>query len=391
MDQHILNLADFDISRERGFLPKRDPDVILPFEFECWERIVRDMPSLLAAGKLRETLDALPVLDTRSLSEWKLERAMLLLSFFGHGYVWENWKRKPENHIPDGVSVPWARVASRLRRPPVLSYASYALHNWRRIDPAKPVELGNIALLVNFLGGMDEEWFILVHVEIEAEAGHAIAAIPELFDATSKRESEKVRRNLLTVAYSIQEMYETLLRMPQHCDPYIYYNRVRPYIHGWKNNPALPDGVVYKGVKRFKDTPQQFRGETGAQSSIIPTLDALLDVSHAQDPLRPYLDEMRAYMPTRHAKFIEEIQRRSRVRKYVQEAADSYPELKYAYNECLEWLSRFRAKHVEYARAYINRQAQKSSANPTAVGTGGTPFVPYLEKHRDETRAHKIL
>ena len=36
------------------------------------------------------------------------------------------------------------------------------------------------------------------------------------------------------------------------CDPYIYFNRVRPYIHGWKNNPALPQGLIYTGVNYFQ-------------------------------------------------------------------------------------------------------------------------------------------
>ncbi len=43
-------------------------------------------------------------------------------------------------------------------------------------------------------------------------------------------------------------MLETLRRMPEFCDPYVYFHRVRPYIHGWKDNPAVPDGVVHEGV-----------------------------------------------------------------------------------------------------------------------------------------------
>ena len=68
-------------------------------------------------------------------------------------------------------------------------------------------------------------------------------------------------------------------RMPEKCDPFIYYNRVRPYIFGWKNNPTTPEGVVYEGVEEYENTPQIFRGETGAQSSIVPMLDALLGVT----------------------------------------------------------------------------------------------------------------
>ena len=49
-----------------------------------------------------------------------------------------------------------------LARLPVLTYASFNLHNWRRIDPSLPIELGNTQRALNFLGGQDEEWFSAV-------------------------------------------------------------------------------------------------------------------------------------------------------------------------------------------------------------------------------------
>ena len=60
-----------------------------------------------------------------------------------------------------------------------------------------------------------------------------------------------------------------------------------------------------------------------------------------------------------------------------------------AYNLCLEGLEAFRSIHLQYAATYIHQQAQHGDANPNAVGTGGTPFMTYLKKHRDETGAHK--
>ncbi|TKB67253.1 MAG: hypothetical protein E8D47_05620 [Nitrospira sp.] len=39
-----------------------------------------------------------------------------------------------------------------------------------------------------------------------------------------------------------------------------------------------------------------------------------------------------------------------------------------------------------YVDSYIHRQHQSHSSNPTAVGTGGTPFMQYLQKHLDETK-----
>ena len=46
-----------------------------------------------------------------------------------------------------------------------------------RLDVSQPIALGNIVCLNNFLGGLDEEWFRLVHVEIEARASPALASI----------------------------------------------------------------------------------------------------------------------------------------------------------------------------------------------------------------------
>jgi indoleamine 2,3-dioxygenase len=127
--------------------------------------------------------------------------------------------------------------------------------------------------------------------------------------------------------------------MPERCDPYIYFHRVRPYIHGWKDNPALGAGLVYQGVAETRGEPQAFRGQTGAQSSIVPALDALLGIRHAQDPLRTYLDELHAYRPPAHRRFIDGVRAQSRLRFFV--AAAGHPALREAYNECVIRLARF--------------------------------------------------
>jgi len=188
----------------------------------------------------------------------------------------------------------------------------------------------------------------------------------------------------------LERMYQTLLRMPECCDPYIYYNRVRPYLHGWKDNPALPHGVTYQGVAEYAGQPQRFRGETGAQSSIVPTLDAALGITHKDDPLRPYLLEMRDYMPPEHRAFIAAVEAGPSIRNYVLEHRGERPSLRDAYNDCVRWTASFRSTHLEYAAAYIHQQSQRGRSNPTSVGTGGTPFLPYLKKHRDETAEHLI-
>ena len=175
-------------------------------------------------------------------------------------------------------------------------------------------------------------------------------------------------------------------------DPYMYYNRVRPYIHAWKNSPTLPQGLVYEGVTAYAGRPQQFRGETGAQSSIVPCLDAGLGVSHAPDPLTVYLQEMREYMPPQHRAFLRAIEQstdeknRPLLSAYIRDRRSDNPNLWRSYCTCVDLLAQFREIHIGYADSYIHRQHQIHASNPSAVGTGGTPFIAYLQKHLDETR-----
>jgi indoleamine 2,3-dioxygenase len=381
------SIAETAVSRDRGFLPDADPLTHLPGPFRAWEHAARDLPKLLVSDHLHRTIRNLPPFPLDALdSPRELERAMVLLSYLGHAYIWGG--ARPGTVLPARLAVPWYEVAEKLGRPPVLSYASYALHNFYRFDQAREIECGNLGLIQNFLGGIDEEWFILIHVEIERKAAPAIALLHGCLDAAEAGEAESLEALLVRVDLALRSVQVTMQRMPEHCDPYIYFHRVRPYIHGWKNHPDLPDGLIYEGVEAYGGRPQQFRGETGAQSSIVPALDAMLGVTHQEDALSLYLKEMRTYMPPAHRGFIASLEQRISVRSFVEGCGR--PSLTSAYNSCVEAVENFRSLHLEYAARYIFHQAQTDAKNPHAVGTGGTPFMPYLKKHRDETGQGRI-
>ena len=360
---------------ESGFLPNKI-STLLSNEFDDVEYIAKNLPKILANNQIEyEVLNLETEKDISNLSIDELERAMLLYSYIGHGYIWGG--TSIEKVIPKNISKTWYKISQKLDRPPILSYASYALNNWKLQDVNKPFDLENIRILQNFLGGMDEDWFIMIHIAIEHEAKEILNNLKTYY--LDKNKDQSYLENALV---SIKKINQIMNRMPEKCDPFIYYNRVRPYIFGWKNNPATPNGVIYEGVEEYGGTPQLFRGETGAQSSIVPALDALLGVTHSNDPLKEYLDEMRLYMPKEHRNLLNDLDQWSENNRSNSITEDSSVVLS---DEIIKEVHAFRNKHLEYARIYIHEQSLSNQNNSNVVGTGGTPFMKYLDKHLQET------
>ena len=353
---------------------------------------IRDSPKLLLTGKVQSRINSLAknsfsvdyLIKNRKSREINL--AMAQLSFIGHAYIWGG--NKPQNVLPEVVSSPWVKLSKYLGRPPILSYASYCLDNWYKIDKSEPISLNNVALINNFLGGVDEDWFVTIHVCIEDAATEAIDSAYNLSLLNNKNSVNEFSLELKKIVKSLKKVNNIFAKMPEKCDPYVYYHRVRPYIFGTKDNPDLKEGLIYEN--QYQNVPQFFRGETGAQSSIIPFLDGALGIYHTNDNLRPYLNEMRDYMPPKHRKMIENVEERS----VAKECIDKSKKLKLEYNQCLEEIRRFRAQHLEFAASYIHKQSKAKNAfgsgGSTFRGTGGTPFMRYLKKHRDETNKQKI-
>jgi len=263
----------------------------------------------------------------------------------------------------------------------VLTYASHGLNNWRRFESDGPIALGNLAILRTFFGGLDEEWFVAVHVEIEARATPLVEAVIAARNAVGANGPEDLRRSLRVVADALQTMFATLLRVRENCDPHIFFNRVQPFMQGIKD-------VIYEGVTEFENRPQNFPGGSGAQSALMPLLDAALGIQHAADALIAYLHELRRYMPPEHQAFLSEIERGPSIREYVLRLREN--SLVEQYNCCVEELGRFRAEHLKMSVEYIQRPAQQQASTRGEHGTGGSPFVRYLKKHREETFAHRL-
>ena len=357
--------------QQRSFLPATDPLRAFPpgSPFEMLDELGRDLPSLLLDKTFRQYIraQAIPSLgsDTQTLGNLALLRLYYLrLGFIASAYI-NQVGQASATLLPQNIARPLVEVCQRLKRPPILSYDGYALFNWKRFDKNKAIALGNIDTLQNFVHRYDEHWFILIHVEIEAIAETLFSAIAQLEIALSNGNNSALNTALSTIAEAINRQITTLERIPEQMDARLYYKTFRPYIRFFEN-------VVYEGV------PQQsinFRGETGAQSSIMPMLVALMKIPHQASPLLDHLLDMRNYMPREHRQVISHI--------------DKLPDFKTRaghdeYNSVLEAIARFREIHYEWAQQYINRWVDDPR------GTGGTHYMQWLQQLISETRAAQI-
>ena len=283
---------------------------------------------------------------------------------------------------------------------------------------------------------MDESWFYLVSIAIEARGAELLPLMLDAMQAVRDNHSTIVINALQIFAERLDELGTILTRMYEHCDPHIFYHRIRPFLAGSKNmaDAGLPKGILYEDNSGHEEY-RQFGGGSNAQSSLIQFFDIVLGVEHyptgqtaasttdptIKGPSANFLLEMRAYMPGPHARFLEALTPVSNIRPYVL-ANQSNQALLLAYDAALSMLRALRDKHIAVVSRYIiikSREArnasqgrsghdrsisplkegtpqptvnlatanslQSSQTKASLRGTGGTSLIPFLKQARDET------
>ena len=364
-------LKRFSVDQERGFLPNPDPFLALHPQFKVWDELGAEMPSLLAKGDFRSAVENLPLINADKFKDnSEVDRAMLLLSMFANAYI--SCGPDPVKKIPLVLAVPLTEVAEMSGRPPISSHASIVLNNWRRINPKGPIELENIRTIQNFLGGQDEDWFFLTTVMIEYLGAPAISAILKGLEAAASCDNKNFVDSLENIGEAINNCTNVLDRIPEKCDPHIFYTQIRPFLAGWPE-----EGIIYEGVS---DEPKVYIGGSAAQSSLLQSIDAAMGIFHPHSDSGPFLKKMRKYMPPAHRKFIEYLETKLPLKKYVEQ--NESRELNDALNRCINTLDGFRKKHMQIVVQYIFDQV-KDGGN--VVGTGGTNYLSFLSRTRTET------
>lgn len=143
------------------------------------------------------------------------------------------------------------------------------------------------------------------------------------------------------------------------------YTSFRTFIFGITSQSMFPNGVIYEGVS---EEPMSFRGESGANDSMVPMCDNLLQISMPETPLTDILQDFRQYRPGNHREFLEAV-RDSAQQAGVREFAKGDSTSAALYLQALDQVRDFRWRHWCFTREYILKQ----TSHPTA--TGGSPIV----------------
>ncbi|NXT68980.1 I23O2 dioxygenase, partial [Chaetops frenatus] len=392
-----LALARFQVSEEFGFLLP-DPLTELPAPYGIWMDIAHELPQLITSHQLRSRIHQMPQLSTQHLrGHEELHLAHLVLSFITMGYVWQEGEEGTVQVLPRNLAVPYWEVSQILGLPPILSHADFVLVNWRRKDPS-----GNLDTIVALPGGESLRGFILVTLLVEKAAVPGIKAVIQALGAILQGDEETLHRALEELAGAIEAMSEALRRMHDYVDPEVFYTVIRIFLSGWKDNPAMPHGLVYEGVS---PEPMAYSGGSAAQSTVLHAFDEFLGICHREDSAA-FLHRMRDYMPPPHRAFVEEIHGAVSLKQHV--LSSGAARLRAAFNRCVAALTDFRSYHIAIVTKYISiaaARAKAGRAGPTtragpsagkppsaleAKGTGGSHIFSFLKSIRDTTREGMI-
>ncbi|KAM8972382.1 indoleamine 2,3-dioxygenase 2 [Pelodytes ibericus] len=382
-----VNLADFDVSEEFGFILK-NPLVTLPQYYKPWMDIAQNLALLIETKKLREEVNRMPELSLEHLEGHREQRlARVYLCHITMGYVWQGGEQAAVKVLPRPLAVPFHNLSQALGMPSIMIHADLVLANWKLKDPLGPLTLDNLSTIVSLPGGESLQGFVLVTLLVELAAIPGVKGVLQAIKAMLREDGQILLQALGDIAQSINKMSEALKLMYDYVDSDVYYNTIRIYLSGWKNNPAMPDGMIYKGAA---EEPLYFSGGSAAQSSVYHVYDELFGIHH-QPISSDFLLKMRQYMPPAHRHFIDWVMGVPKLTEYVERCGD--PALVSAFNVCINALTDLRSLHIRIVSKYVTAagvRARKRDLNLESAGqnvqergTGGSQAMTLLKSVRD--------
>jgi indoleamine 2,3-dioxygenase len=377
----------FNVSKEHGFLPIRDPLKVLPNEYGELQHLINNLHVFQEVEKgilgipdeIVTQVEKIP--DYSSIIEketdvFVLQALYRAYTFITSGFTLEQAYQEflqsgnygiARQMLPKNISQPLVLVSNKLDVYPWLDYHySYSLGNYVKKDSTGSLHWKNLDMACKFTGTSDEIGFIMVHVYINE-------VTPNLVGSVMDYGLRKNVNSLQICGRTMQEMNRRRRDM-WSASRHERYNDFRIFIMGIKGNSNIfGDGLIYDGC--FNNEPQQFRGQTGAQDSIIPMIDIFSGIVdyYPDNKLTEYLLDLRTYRPKCIQNFFVDLRNYYKENPLFKQLTDAkcYEGLVYLL-KIVDEVYLFRNGHWQFVQKYI------MSNTKYAFATGGTPITTWL-------------
>jgi indoleamine 2,3-dioxygenase len=378
----------FNVNNNYGFLPTKDPLKELPNKYYELQQLINDLHVfqknntkgiLGVPDMIEERVSLIPnYIETikEETDVFILQALYRAYTFVTSGYTLElsyqefvkngNYGKARQN-LPVNISEPLVEVSNKLNVYPWLDYHySYSIGNYVKKDPNGTLDWKNLDMACKFTGGSDEVGFIMLHVYINELSPQLVSSVMNYGKDHLTKELELCGKTMEQINDRRKEMWTA-----SRCE---HYNDFRVFIMGIKgNNSIFGDGLVYSNC--FDNTPQQFRGQTGAQDSIIPMMDIFTGVVdyYPDNKLTEYLLDLRTYRPVCIQNFFKDLRdyySSNSIYSYLCKTKN-YIGLVYLL-KIVDEIYLFRNGHWQFVQKYI------MSNTKYAFATGGTPITTWL-------------
>jgi indoleamine 2,3-dioxygenase len=380
----------FNISKDHGFLPIRPPLKVLPCEYTELQNLINNLHVFQSENREEKGVLGIPneiekqlglIPDYSSIIEketdvFVLQALYRAYTFLTSGFTLELAYQEflssgnygiARQILPANIAKPLVLVSGKLDVYPWLDYHySYSLGNYVKKNPAGDLDWKNLDMACKFTGTSDEIGFIMVHVYINEVS-------PQLVESVMDYGLNKSVTSLQMCGNVIQEMNRRRRDM-WTASRHERYNDFRIFIMGIKGNDKIfGPGLVYDGC--FNNEPQQYRGQTGAQDSIIPMIDIFTGIVdfYPDNKLTEYLLDLRTYRPKCIQNFFVDLRDHYKLNPLFKQLTDAkcYEGLVYLL-KIVDEVYLFRNGHWQFVQKYI------MSNTKYAFATGGTPITTWL-------------
>lgn len=382
----------FNVSSSHGFLPIKSPLKNLPETYSSIQYIINNLNEIiLSPNRIEKEIILIP--DYSSFIEEEKDIFVLQALYRAYTFICSAYTLelsyqefvktglygKARRLIPEHIAKPLVIVSNKLNVYPWLDYHyAYSLGNYVKKDEEGTLDWKNLSMACSFTGTSDEVGFIMLHVYINELSPKLVECV---LDTVKNMNDYKEQETLnLRISNTLKECANTMVEINKRrremweASRHSHYNDFRVFIMGIKGNDELfGDGVIYEGC--FNNIPQQYRGQTGAQDNIIPTMDIFTGIVdyYPNNKLTEYLLDLRTYRPVCVQEFLKDLRNYFK-ENFLLENLIKNNNLDGLFHlfDIVDQVYFFRNGHWQFVQKYIMENTSYQYA------TGGTPITSWL-------------